>query len=95
MDYPAFAYPSRFAEISGLPVKEVRKLCSQQIIPNERTRRGFRIDVEAALTVLQERAATFAGHKKQRQPVYVQTPRKARRAQMDFLARLEALKKGC
>ena len=61
-DIPAFAFPAKFAEITGLSGKEVRRLCRQKILPNEKTRKGFRIDVEAGLTALHERAATFAGH---------------------------------
>jgi len=62
LDYPVFVYPKKFALISGLSEKEIRKLCLQQEIPNERTKRGFRIDVKGALTVLQTRAADFIGH---------------------------------
>ncbi len=92
MDYPAFAYPSKFAEISGLPVKQVRELCAQQIIPNERTRRGFRVDVCSAMEVLQNRAATFAGHTKRmpRQAI-ISVPRRSGRRATDILAAIDAL----
>lgn len=66
---PAFSYPSKFAEISGLSVKEIRTLCQRQVIPNERTKRGFRIDVKGALAALQSRAAEFTGHAHQAQRI--------------------------
>ncbi len=59
---PAFAFPAKFAKITGLSAKEVRRLCLQKVLPNEKTRKGFRIDVEAGLIVLHERAAGFVGH---------------------------------
>lgn len=62
INYPAFAFPAKFAALTGLSTKEVRRLCRQHVLPNERTRKGFRIDVEAGLAALHERAATFAGH---------------------------------
>lgn len=58
----SFAFPSAFSSLTGLSEKEVRKLCRQRILPCERTRKGFRIDVEAGLETLRARAATFTGH---------------------------------
>jgi len=76
---PVFAYPNKFSEISGLSAKEIRSLCQQQIIPNERTNRGFRIDVKGALAALQNRAAEFMGHvykaKRVNAPFVPQQPR--------------------
>jgi len=98
MEYPAFAYPSKFAEISGLSLKEIYKLCHSQVIPNERTNHGFRIDVDGAITALQHRAMNFIGHKGARirtkapeRPVSMQT---VRRKEKSFLEQLEALKSG-
>lgn len=73
---PAFAYPRKFAEISGLSAKEVRRLCQQQVIPNERTKGGFRIDVDGALAALRERAAAFSGHNHLTPTITVRTVRK-------------------
>ena len=90
-----FAYPVRFAELTGLSATEIRRLCRQCILPNERTRKGFRIDVEAGLIALRERAATFVGHEMSR-PVMSQIWIKPRQAtgsgETGFLAALEALK---
>lgn len=62
-DYPIFANAKTFAKISGRPLKEVRRICSEQKIPNERTGRDYLIPVEAALNVLKERAEKFVGHR--------------------------------
>lgn len=91
---PPFAFPAMFAVIAGISAKEVRRLCQQHIIPSEKTRKGFRIDVEAGLAVLRERAATFVGHPPM---VYhtnlVQQPRKINAcSSKDFLSKLDALK---
>ena len=101
-NYPPFAWPAQFADLTGLSAKEVRKLCRQRILPCERTRKGFRIDVEAGLETLRVRAATFTGHDPI-PPNYRRTdyryvdpqqawPTKAREG--NFFAALDALKGG-
>ena len=62
-DYPVFANAKTFAKISGRPLKEVRRICSEQKIPNERTGRDYLIPVAEALNVLKERAEKFVGHR--------------------------------
>ncbi|MDT8903263.1 hypothetical protein [Anaeroselena agilis] len=61
--FSIFAYPAKFAVITGISQKEIRKLCRLRIIPCERTAHGFRIDVQGALAVLRCRAMEFAGHR--------------------------------
>ena len=93
MKDPAFAYPHKFSEISGLTVKQVRELCAKQIIPNERTRRGFRIYVPGAMETLQSRAAAFAGHTvKVKAQTVIPVVRSNRKAASGFLAALDSLK---
>lgn len=60
---PAFANAKNFAVISGRSVAEVRQLCKAQIIPNEKSGRDYRIDVETSIAVLKSRAENYAGHK--------------------------------
>jgi len=94
VDVPQFAFPARFAEISGLSAKEVRRLCQQHIIPNERTRKGFRIDVLAAIEVLHTRAADFVGHKPLQPPIITIRSSAGKKSQngAGFLAALDELK---
>ena len=89
-----FAFPAQFSELSGLSAKEIRRLCRQKVLPNEKTRKGFRIDVEAALAALHERAATFEGHELSRPMThYSVRPRRATgTTETGFLKALEALK---
>ena len=91
---PPFAFPVMFAEIVGISASEVRRLCRQHIIPSEKTRKGFRIDVEAGLAVLRERAATFVGHPPlvYRTNLVQQSHKINACGSKDFLSKLEALK---
>ena len=93
--YPPFAFPAKFAELAGLSSKEVRRLCRQKILPNERTRKGFRIDVEAGLAALRDRAATFAGHEPTapaHQHINSNRVKSCNSNKVGFLAALESLK---
>lgn len=74
---PAFTYPATFAVITGLSVREVRSLCRKQIIPNEQTKRGFRIAVKPAMTTLENRALEFTGHAETRKVVNIRTRRRS------------------
>jgi hypothetical protein len=89
---PAFAYAVKFAEISGLSVREVRTLCRQQVIPNEQTKKGFRIAVKQAMTTLENRALEFTGHAETRKVVAIRT---RRRSTLNTMERLEQMQRDC
>lgn len=59
---PLFASARAFAKIAGRSQREISSLCRQQIIPNEKLAKGFRIPVQDALDELRRRASEFQGH---------------------------------
>lgn len=91
---PQFADPRKFAELTGLSIKEIRGLCRKRIIPNEYNNRNYRIDAVEAMAILKARAAEFKGHSNNAEPVRKVKQTKAQKRKRDntFEDRLNALR---
>lgn len=96
----AFANAKTFAASCGRSVAEIRQLCKLQIIPNEKSGRDYIIDTDAAMKVLKERAANFAGHKFEFKPkpvepkvISIRKPKVAKKTGNNFLDMLNQLAK--
>lgn len=91
---PQFADPRKFAELTGLSLKEIRGLCRKRIIPNEYNNRNYRIDAVEAMAILKARAAEFKGHSQSIESVRKISTAKVKKRRRDntFEDRLNALR---
>lgn len=77
-----FCTPPILAKITGLDVREIRRMCELKIIPNELTDKGrYRILRDKALRILTKRAESFEGHFREEQSSVMEAIRRRREAE--------------